>query len=413
MEFRFIDHIPDFEDYLVSDDGIVFSNKTGSLKEMKLNKNVSGYLTVSLHSSHKKTDKNKRGIVTCHVHRLVAMTWIPNPKNKQMVNHKDGNKQNNHVSNLEWVTSSENTVHAYDILKNKRYSKPVVQTTLEGDFIAKYESLKKAQDETNVSSKAICLVCQGKRRKAGEFCWFYESEYKKGAKMRKLSRCKKVEQYSTKGEYIKTFESVKDAAEEVGALSSNISDACKGRLKTSKGFNWKFVEEGKQKEREESEDRVVLKNYPHDKISKDGRVYSTWLKRLKSQNDRRGYKSVSMTDFKGKNTRVRVHRLVAMAYLPNPNNYPMVNHIDGNPSNNNVENLEWCTASYNAQHAHDTGLTTSKKPVEQLNLDGNLIATFESMREASDKTKTHKDAISHVCCGKAKTAGGYKWRHAV
>ena len=56
----------------------------------------------------------------------------------------------------------------------------------------------------------------------------------------------------------------------------------------------------------------------------------------------------------------KVHRLVAICYIENPNNLPQVNHIDGNKTNNHVSNLEWCTASYNTQHAYDNGLAKSK-----------------------------------------------------
>ena len=67
------------------------------------------------------------------------------------------------------------------------------------------------------------------------------------------------------------------------------------------------------------------------------------------------YRCVTVTT-NGKQKRLLVHRLVATAFLPNPNNLPQVNHIDGNPSNNSVSNLEWCTAKHNIQHAYDNGL---------------------------------------------------------
>lgn len=77
----------------------------------QLDKNREGYIRVNLFSNGKK----KRYFI----HRLVAEAFIPNPENKPQVNHKDGNKQNNELSNLEWVTNSENQLHSYYILKNK------------------------------------------------------------------------------------------------------------------------------------------------------------------------------------------------------------------------------------------------------------------------------------------------------
>lgn len=88
-------------------------------------------------------------------------------------------------------------------------------------------------------------------------------------------------------------------------------------------------------------------------VSNEGRVKSLdyhrqgFEKVLKPNTHVRGYKRVGLSDGKGIITLYFVHRLVAKAFIPNPNNYPMINHKDENPANNNVENLEWCTAQYN------------------------------------------------------------------
>lgn len=101
---------PEYE-ITVSEDGIVRSLNTG--KVFKQSRNEFGYINVSVPSGEKgKSVKRK-------VHRLVAQTFIPNPENKREVNHIDGNKENNHVSNLEWVTSKENKSHAWE---NNLYS---------------------------------------------------------------------------------------------------------------------------------------------------------------------------------------------------------------------------------------------------------------------------------------------------
>lgn len=88
--------------YYVSDDGRVFNSKNKE-KAQRINKD--GYLKVDLYRNGNRT--------TERVNRLVATAFIPNPENKPDVNHKDGNKLNNHYSNLEWVTKSENMKHAY------------------------------------------------------------------------------------------------------------------------------------------------------------------------------------------------------------------------------------------------------------------------------------------------------------
>ncbi|QVV97246.1 hypothetical protein 1992IndM4_0370 [Vibrio phage ICP1] len=91
-------------DYKVTEDGKVFSIKRGTLKELKFFKDISGnYYRVKLNKQH------------WLVHRVVALTFIPNPNNLPQVNHIDGDKTNNHYTNLEWTTSSGNQLHAYDI----------------------------------------------------------------------------------------------------------------------------------------------------------------------------------------------------------------------------------------------------------------------------------------------------------
>lgn len=92
-------------------------------------------------------------------------------------------------------------------------------------------------------------------------------------------------------------------------------------------------------------------------VSKDGRVFSSKQGRLKQLNATfdNGYRRVKLYDNKAPST-LRVHRLVAEAYLDNPENKPQVNHINGVKHDNRVENLEWCDAKENDTHARDTGL---------------------------------------------------------
>ena len=89
------------------------------------------------------------------------------------------------------------------------------------------------------------------------------------------------------------------------------------------------------------------------------RPQSRMVRILKGEVDDRGYKRVRLS--RGSKTKkYQIHRLVAIAFIPNPSNKPCVNHIDGNPSNNNVTNLEWCTNSENMKHAFKTGLQSLK-----------------------------------------------------
>lgn len=107
----------------------------------------------------------------------------------------------------------------------------------------------------------------------------------------------------------------------------------------------------------------------------------------------------------------RVSRLVAMAFIPNPENKPQVNHKDGNKLNNNVDNLEWVTQIENQYHAWGNGLNKNKpKAVNQYDLNNNFIREWESAREIERQTKIQRSNIACCCRGTRKTAGGYIWR---
>lgn len=134
-----------------------------------------GYLRVGLH--------NSTGRKTFMVHRLVASAFIPNPENKPCINHKDENKTNNNVENLEWCTEWENSIYGN---RSRKIGEKVSQVP---------------------------------------HTWLYRP----------------VLQYSIKGDFIKEFKSLKEAANTVGAKGyANIQSCCKGRIKSAMGFIWKY-----------------------------------------------------------------------------------------------------------------------------------------------------------------------------
>lgn len=165
-----------------------------------------------------------------------------------------------------------------------------------------------------------------------------------------------------------------------------------------------------------------IENYKNYEISNLGRVRSknreitrkdnikTHIKStmLKPQTSRKGYLRVSMYNCYGIKV-ISVHRLVAKAFIPNPNNLPQINHKDGNKTNNSVDNLEWCNNQYNQLHAIKNGLVNHAKKVIQISKDNSIIKKWDSITEASNTLNIDNSHIGQVCKGERKTAGGYKW----
>lgn len=143
-----------------------------------------GYLYVNLYKEHKYYKKS--------VHRLVALTFIPNPDDKPCIDHIDGDRANNKVSNLRWCTRKENANNPITVKRlaeacrsesrNKKLSestrkraKPVIQLSLSGKPIKEWRSAIIASKELNICRTSIYLCIHGKRKYAGGYLWKYKS----------------------------------------------------------------------------------------------------------------------------------------------------------------------------------------------------------------------------------------------
>lgn len=149
--------IPNHPDYKISNLGTVKSFKRKEeviLKPMKDNK---GYLRVDL--------DNK----TYKVHRLVASCFLDNPNDLPQVNHKDENKENNCVTNLEWCDNKYNANYGSRVI-------PIIQYDLEDNFIKEWKCMKQAGLTLNISVSHICNCCKGKRKSAGGYRWQYKNK---------------------------------------------------------------------------------------------------------------------------------------------------------------------------------------------------------------------------------------------
>lgn len=126
-----------------------------------------------------------------------------------------------------------------------------------------------------------------------------------------------------------------------------------------------------------------------------------------------GYKTLVLSK-NGINTEVYIHRLVAEAFVPNPNKYNIVNHRDEDKTNNRYDNLEWCTALYNMTYSKVQEKQRKKVsiPVKQYDLEGNFIKEYVSSKEAGDAMNVMPYCISYCCMGKIGSVKGFLWAYA-
>ncbi len=126
----------------------------------------------------------------------------------------------------------------------------------------------------------------------------------------------------------------------------------------------------------------------------------------------RGYEYVHLCK-DGKHYNAKVHRLVASAFVGNPMGKPEVNHLDEDKTNNRADNLEWVTAKENSRHGTKAERVAQKtrKKIVQMDLNGVPIKTWESSVAIEKETGFRASNIRTVCCGKTKSAYGFKWAH--
>lgn len=150
-------------------------------------------------------------------------------------------------------------------------------------------------------------------------------------------------------------------------------------------------------------------------VSNLGNIRKIWKFKTimcKPSSDSHGYKQIVLTKDK-KRKSYKVHRLVALTFINNPNNYEEVNHKDENKTNNKIDNLEWCDRKYNCNYGNRNYKCTRHRlhRIQQYNKENNLIGEYPSLKEAEKVTGIKYQSISSCCRNIKKSAGGYKWKY--
>lgn len=331
--------IPNYTLYEAHPEGYVRNKKTRRIMQSECKKHR--YISLFL---------NNNKMVS--LHRLIALTFLSNPNNLPQVNHKDGNKRNNTLSNLEWISPSDNIKHSVSMGRKKSYNKSIpIRVTMKDNTTQTFNSFTEAAKHLQVNIGAIqhCLKTDG------IYCGIV---------------------------------GLKDTTDD------------KWLWKVEKIENEVRFENCIIKE-------VTVEGFTHLMACSDGTIHNKTTKRIVGSSSDGRYIRVHSSILNGKNSSKTAHRLIALTFLPNPENKPCVNHIDGNTKNNSVSNLEWCTQQENMIHAIATGLINTEtksssimkhqEPVHLLELNGTILKTFESLIQLSEYLNCNRSSISVVC----------------
>lgn len=156
---------------------------------------------------------------------------------------------------------------------------------------------------------------------------------------------------------------------------------------------------------------IPIEGFTQYRVDRQGNVYNNQKKLLRQEMARNGYMRVSLSNETVKHKRFLVHRLVALAFIPNPDNLPQINHIDRDKTNNGADNLEWCSPLSNLMHSNVIGkaMVANEQSVKCVTT-GKI---YSSVKEASQELGLSHSNIVACCRGRRKTCGGMKWEYVM
>lgn len=158
-----------------------------------------------------------------------------------------------------------------------------------------------------------------------------------------------------------------------------------------------------------TKDSVQIKDFPNYRVDRNGNVFNSKGQCLKHETTNKGYHRVSLCNETEKHKRKSVHRLVAEAFIPNPNNLSQVNHKNENKTDNSVSNLEWCSPSDNLRYSGVIEKASVAKFTRIRCMDTGEI--YNSVKEAADSLGLHHSNIVACCNGRRHTCGGVRWKY--
>ena len=310
-------------------------------------------LVPSLSGEYQTVGVNKD---TKTIHYLVALAFVPNPDKKKTVDHKNRNRTDNRPENLEWATRKEQAANRKPVALERKQeisARPVWRLDKDtNERIERYISLREATQ------------------------WVFDNNLTK----------------------VKEFNGGQN-------LKTAICAVCRGKQGYAYNYKWTYCEDNVINHEGE-----IWKNIPPEfihgtkgyKVSSYGQIENRTGRRSECGINQSGYKNVKISE-----NQYLVHRLVAQAFLPNPENKPFVNHINGKKDDPRLENLNWMTQKENSEHAVEAGLHKLGKGVIQYDMNNNKIAEFKSQSEASRKTGILRSSIGMCVSGNHKSAGGF------
>lgn len=418
--------IPFNSDYEVSSHGNFRNSKTKKQKTINIEalKSTQTRIRVDVKNDIKKGSG-------FYLHRVIAMTFIPNPNNLEEVNHIDGNPYNNRVENLEWMTREDNMRHFHENrtkYENKNVRQVVLCCGKTNEIVNSYKCIEEcivslgleisyatlySAISTNICEKPRCLnkyvgVVFNKINKK------YVASYKN-----KYIGCFDIEQDAAKSydDHLRklgilllhvNFPEIGESQAIVGKRKYNIPK--KGIYKLADSDQYLRFAEPETKKTEEPEKNPIediewrqIAEAPNYSVSNTGLIKFTRLNRLLSGYNRNGYLQVSLKKDGAQLARL-VHRLVATEFIPNDDiiNRIYVDHVDTDPRNNNVSNLRWVTPKENMnneitkKNISDGHMKKSPKVYQVEIQSRNLVREAESAIEMAKQTNTKSATVQVI-----------------